>query len=354
MSSWVGWMKWQGSEIANANRIVSYLENGLGCSTGISLSGEGCECDAIDEGPYVDPATDEAPWYVAVRPESADFLGVFLTEIQLGSPYGRVVTPASMGGSILGPQRVRGRTISFSGILVADSPPGLEYGRRWIAQALQSCDLGNLCLLPACPGEGIDMDAAEGFRTLKRVGLINGPTEVQIGDQRDLVTSFEWQMASEVGYLYEDPQTCLDDQVLVDEECCILSTEEWIGDATAKITVESGSNGYVSGVRVLATPTKNGVCPATGTATPCSDFTIYGLPPGASLVVDGAERTVEVRQSASGTPIGGLDVIVPAEGIFQFVDVGACSQVCVCVSVEAGGAVNADTKVSVEQFNREV
>lgn len=267
MSSWVGWMRWNHTEIANANRVLSYLGNGLGCDTGIMLSGSDidCECDAIDEGPYVDPATDDAPWYTASRPESADFLGVFLSEIQLNAPWGRSTQEAGKDGSILGRQRLRGRTMGFSAWLIANTPPGLEYGKRWLAEALASCDLGEMCLLPSCPGEGIGPDDTDAFRTFKKVGLLNGPTEVQIGDRRDLITQMDWQMSSEIGYMYADAIACLEDSALGDDGsiCCGLSTEDWLGNATAKITLKSGGPDYVDEVRITATPTKDGACGPT-------------------------------------------------------------------------------------------
>lgn len=356
--SFVPWLKFGGHEVANFNRTVAYIENGL-LRDGRVNAAPGCGCDAIDEGPYDTPATDDAPWYVAARPESGDFLGMILDRIDMNGPWARGVTARGGDGSVIGPQRLRGRVLSFRGILYAASPQAMDYGKRWLSEALRNCDsmcgLGDLCLLPACP-EG-EADTDQFFRTLKRAALIDGPTEVQIpGVPCDLITQMDWQMAAEVGYLYADPEVCLAETVIaVDEtECCILSTEEWIGDATAKLVVKAGSGGAVSGLRFTATPTSGGVCPvaATNTATPCSDFTINNLQPGTDLVIDGAERTVEVRYSGSQRPIGGLEVVTPAEGLFQWIDAGACSELCLCFDA-TGATVNADTKVSIDTYLRE-
>lgn len=352
MSSWVGWMKWQGNEVANNDRLISYLEAGLGCNVNISLSGEDCRCDAIDEGPYVDPATDDAPWYELAVPESEDFLGVFLTEIRLNGPYSRSVSEAGKDGSVIGRQRVSGRTLSFSGLLVGNTPPGLEYGRRWLAEVLQSCDLGDLCLLPACPGVGIGPDATDAFRTFKRAGLISGPTEVPVGDQRDLVTQFDWQMASEVGWMYSEPEACFDDQVLSGtSQCCQATTESWLGKATVKIVLKSGGPDYVDGVRIFAVPVKTGETCATASATPCLDVTTVNLPPGTELVIDGAERLVQVRRISSGEVIGGMSFL-SFEGLWRWPDMGPCVTMCVCAEYTAS-QVNVNSTLTVEQFNRE-
>lgn len=358
--SFVPWLKFGGHEIANYNRTVSYIENGL-IRDGRVNAAPGCGCDAIDEGPYDTPATDEAPWYTSARPESGDFLGMILDRIDINGPFARSVTARGGNGSVIGPERLRGRVLSFRGILYAASPQAMDYGKRWLAEALRDCGslcgLGDLCLLPACP-EG-EADEDQFFRTLKRTALIDGPTEVEIpGIPCDLITRMDWQMGAEVGYLYADPELCMDEQVIVAEEteCCILSTEEWIGSATAVVTITAGSPNRVEGLRIVATPTKNDVCPPNpdlAQATPCSEFVVSGLKPGTQLVIDGTERTVEVREVTSGRVVGGLEVVTPEAGLFDWIDVGACSSMCICASVDAGGQVNADTRVSVEQVLRE-
>lgn len=264
--SFVPWLKFGGQEIANYNRTVAYISNGLLEDPRVQ-SAPGCGCDAIDEGPYESPAVDDAPWYTSARPESGDFLGMILDRIDMNEPWARNVSARGGDGSVIGPQRLRGRVLSFRGILYAGSPQAMDYGKRWLSEALRNCDstcgLGDLCLLPACPEGEADTDRF--FRTLKRAALIDGPVEVQIPNVPcDLITQMDWQMAAEVGYLYQDAEECLEETSITagGSECCLLSTDEWIGDATAKIVVKAGGPNHVTDLLVKATPTKDGVCPA--------------------------------------------------------------------------------------------
>lgn len=356
--SFVPWLKFGGHEIANYNRTVSYIENGLLSDPRVNAA-PGCGCDAIDEGPYESPVIDEAPWYTSTRPESGDFLGMILDRIEINGPFARSVTARGGNGSVIGPERLRGRVLSFRGILYAASPQAMDYGKRWLAEALRDCGslcgLGDLCLLPACPEDEDDTD--QFFRTLKRTALIDGPTEVEIpGVPCDLITRMDWQMGAEVGYLYADPELCMDNVTVAGAaETCLLSTEEWIGSATAIVTIVAGQPDRVENLRVIATPTKNGVCPPSASlaqATPCSDFTVNGLKPGTQLVINGAERTVEVQEVTSGRVVGGLEVVTPSGGLFQWIDIGACSEMCIQIDGSAA-TLNAGTKATVEQVNRE-
>lgn len=382
--TWVSWLSYNSTEISNEARTLAYLRNGLAGDPRISAGD--CDCPAIDEGPYVDPQTDDAPWYTSARPESADFLGLILEAVEVSAPWARGVTARGMGGQTLGAQYLRGRTLGFRGSLFAASGQAMEYGKRWLSEVLRSgcngCGLGDLCFLPACPDppfdgstvthsedyyEDVYTDYYEGvstestpdaafdpfFRTLKSAGLIDGLTEVPYDNiPCDLLTGISFQMGTEIGYFYHPAAVCLEDSPIVagESQCCTVSTDDWIGDATVAIRIQAGGPITVENLRVTVTPTK-GDCPPDEGITPCMDV-IATLPPGSELIIDGSERTVEVREVASGRLIGGYEAL-EFTGPFGWPDLGACTRACVCVDA-TDATVNPNTKISsINSYQRE-
>lgn len=351
--SWVSWLRYNNEEISNINRTTAYIRNGLANDPRVWVNQDNCDCAAIDEGPYVTPLDDAAPWYVAGRPESGDFLGLILEEIEVSGPWARTVTARGLGGNSLGTQVLRGRTLGFRGSLFAATPQAMDYGKRWLSEVLRSgcdgCGIGDLCFLPACPEGVADFDPF--FRTIKRAGLIDGPTEVQLPSPCDLISGVAFQMASEIGYYYADPEVCMEDQVVTAEHCCLVTTDEWIGDATVKIRIQAGGPNRVENLHITMTPTRDSTCPAPEGITPCMDV-LASFPAGSELVIDGTERIVEVRQQSSGRVIGGYDALT-FDGVFGWPDMGSCTSACVCVDA-TDATVNANTTVvSIEKFDRE-
>lgn len=172
-----------GVEIVNDARTISYLNGGLkpssmsvaadcGCPDLIELIG----CDLA----YVDPAVDEAPWYSADHPESADYAGFFLTEFEgMSSTFTRGITESAGDGGILGRGRSNSRTMTWRGFLLGANCCAVAYGLRWLTKVLQGSSNCNDCagedleLLVCCPSaESTDIEA---FRTLKNVALLEGP-----------------------------------------------------------------------------------------------------------------------------------------------------------------------------------
>lgn len=191
-----------GIEIVNTARTVAYLNSGLkpdsmaiaadcGCPGLIDLIG----CDSV----YVDPMTDDAPWYSDDHPESKDFAGFFVTEFEgMSSPFERSVNENIGNGGSLGRSRIASRTMTWKGFLLGANCCAVAYGFRWLAQTLRAaaadcggCQGADLELLVCCPatdttddyggydeGYGPILDGPfniEAFRTLKNVALAEGP-----------------------------------------------------------------------------------------------------------------------------------------------------------------------------------
>lgn len=182
-----------GVEIANAARTAAYAAAGLKPHT---MTLHGCECPdlavMLGDDPYTDPATDDAPWYDPAEPASAEFAGLLVTSIS-----GLRVAPVQRGrtdrlgpGAVLGRKRLGPREIVVRGLLIGGSCCGVEYGMRWLASALDgslgcgdaACAGDDLRYLACCPPLCDDADPQEcltpHLRTLREVGLVDGPNEI--------------------------------------------------------------------------------------------------------------------------------------------------------------------------------
>jgi hypothetical protein len=210
------WLGFAGTEISDAHRTIAYLrEPGLAASMGACApyAALSCGCAADDLGPYVSPAVDAAPWYDARAPESAEFLGLVLSTVDGldGSPLTRSASAlATTDGGVLSRLRLSYRELTFTGTLYAVSECGLEYGRRWLTEAVKGlpcddCDLDQLCVRVCCPpADGPDT----GLKTLLRVGVTSPPAYTYPLEQcRCYIADVTWQMTAETPWVFDDPIT---------------------------------------------------------------------------------------------------------------------------------------------------
>jgi hypothetical protein len=101
---------------------------------------------AIGDAPYV---LENAPWYNPSIPESAEFAGVWVLEVQGfdSVPWNRDVNDSICGGGVPSRPRPTARTLTFSALLVACTNAGARYGLQWLncvlgqANALGGVDL---------------------------------------------------------------------------------------------------------------------------------------------------------------------------------------------------------------------
>lgn len=355
------WLRYGGNEIGNANRVMSYLRNGLVTGGGVSITPFDCDCSATNGETYVTPQADDAPWYEVGRPASTEFFGFMPTSIEMTGPWERAATARANYGSSLGCLRLRGRSVGVRGVLVASSGRGMAWGSAWLSEVLSdcSCSLADLCLAVTCDA-GASFDAVQSdtfygddnpFRTLMRVGLVDGPL-VRPYPEGDCTRVMEasFQLASEQGWLYADDEEVIDN-TLASARSGLAETESWMSGAALRVTIRAGSPATIGSVAVTVKPTAGGVCPVVASPTPCMSWTVTGLPPGTVLIVDGTTQTVEVREESSGLLVGGLELLT-FTGPFLWGDVSPCSQAC--VEATPTGTMNADSRVLVEMIRREV
>lgn len=151
-----------------------------------------CYCDAVDFGPYARPSYDSAPWWDPYRPEADEFLGARL-DLTLVPAAKRGATALVRGGAVMGSLSAGPRILQAEGELYALSPAGMEYGERWLTRALAGgpgCEDDTAVVLPSC--------AADGFRELAGIGLVDGPVFSQVDPELPecVVELVSFQMAA--------------------------------------------------------------------------------------------------------------------------------------------------------------
>lgn len=235
--------------------------------------GRSHNCDEMNDGPYVDPATDLAAWWDPLKPESDSFLGLIPWTVNVVPSIGRDVSEGGMSGSQLGRMIFGGTLVQVSGVLYSATAAGMEYGERWLIAALrgavcrdEGCDVGALCILPACP-EGAGYTSSS-YRTLHRAGLIDytaaQPTADGVGYY---MRNVSFQMRSEFAYLFEDPVPL---QLATPMRRNVVTgtavTGEWPGEAGVRIRVKAGGPNDTGQIRIAGVARKPGtdVCAGPG------------------------------------------------------------------------------------------
>jgi hypothetical protein len=225
------YMSYGGVEVVNHSRLTTYLE-----TVGSPLDDfSGCGCPTftnavLEELPYTTPdsAASPAPWYDADVPESVEFAGLMVLQVDGPDDYPvqRTVTGGISGGGAIGAARALPRTITVTALVLGSICCSVDYGLHWLGQVLQGCGSGEcdgdcLTLYSCCPGDNLDAATFNGRhrRTLRRVALVEGPRvtaragngcgtgECQTG--ADILT-VEWVMTAAVPWLWTDPMPVLE------------------------------------------------------------------------------------------------------------------------------------------------
>lgn len=257
---------------------------------------------------------------------------------------------------MLSPIGLSHRLVTVQGTMFAATAAGMYYGERWVTEVLRGsicqagCASDELIILPACPGEG----SADPFvRRLYNVGIIDGPDWVPIRDLPEcVVQEVRFQLAAEMPWLYRPRDLCIDVALGYQiEETCQLSTASWPGDATLRITL-TADDIEVTDLIVTGTVMVDGTCPPAGDAEnvpPCFSYSIPSIPPNGELVIDGTRQSVIYNDPITRTTRAGFPYL-EVEGLFDWPDMGPCTELCLSVTNNGGTSVN----VLVEKFDREL
>lgn len=139
-------------ELVNAARVKAYTDN-LAPSLGL----RGCDdCEGLDEAlgeTYVDPVTDNAPWYDPTDPATADFYGVYPLAFEGIDDSTRSIESAELSGdgSVVVGSRFTGKDIRVSGMAFAKDEAALYAGVSWLDSALNGTEEGR------CFGDRLDL-----------------------------------------------------------------------------------------------------------------------------------------------------------------------------------------------------
>ncbi|THA54224.1 hypothetical protein [Streptomyces sp. A1136] len=165
---------------------------------------------AVNDPPYTDPITDEAPWYDPAVPESGRFLGVMGLDVVGFSRSTLSRDPVQLvgDGAALGVGRRSHREVTYTVLLLVLDDAALSYALEWLSAALQGAACGGGCqgaelgTFASCPtGDGTGE-----LRHLYGVGLLNGP---QLTSARHLpegiIAEATFTLAAAIPWIYREP-----------------------------------------------------------------------------------------------------------------------------------------------------
>lgn len=292
-----------------------------------------------------------APWYTTQQPESGEFAGVWVMQVEgLGpTPVDQPVSAAIGPGTVAGPRRDAGRTLNFEALLIGCTNAGVEYGLEWLACRLRAASPQSvLRYMQAHPGHSA-VDPETLIREVHGVVLTQEPkvtAQTSAGRRRNqqaVLYRVQWSMATLSPYAYlppeeffvdwdeisrqpvnwihasecTKPETCIDMPILfsatcVPEEIDLVNTPPPVCGGCMPV---SGIDKYSYRVPTMTYPatcretavsmtiTNTGEMDLTlqafwrecGDDIRCEDdfwpLQVNALPPGASLTLDGVRAT---------------------------------------------------------------
>lgn len=210
-----GWMAVAGAEVANSSRVIAHLtgEDPMPCSCDITIgyddSWTGLQ-DALGNGPYT---ITSAPWYDPARPESAEFAGVWLMNVDGmdAVQMERGVAEAICAGGSAGVARDTSQSFSFSALVVACTNAGARYGINWLSCQLRRANARGGVTLDYYKAHPQDTAALPATLRRARYGVVltTAPAVVEVAGKggsnqhrQASVFRVEWEMRALNPYAY--------------------------------------------------------------------------------------------------------------------------------------------------------
>jgi hypothetical protein len=346
----------------------------------------------VDPVSYDSPITDGAPWIDSSYPESYRFLGFTIERVNKPTHIRRTVTPkiSGSGGGVLEAMRPTAQQMEFEVLLFACDELAMEYGFRYLVNALAGggcddpCTLCELEYRDSCPsyaGETPTIDEYnQGLWILKNVGITVAPDwmDPPIEGLTHYVRRAKFTIASELPWKFNCPVTCVEDETFTltpptlpcgdDFESlfcrqtavsCSVTEPTQVGETAFIINITAGGSKTLSGIEIRIIPDVYGwVCdpdsapPGYVDPDPCDLVYIEDLPAGYTLSYDTSVESVVVTTNAGvvqdGTPYLSFDGI----GGPPTYPVVRCGAYCVQVVVDEC-SVSDGAKVTIESVHRE-
>lgn len=255
--SWPNYLCLGGVEIVNMSRTSQLIAAGFG-PPGITCGGDCAPCPDLDKGLGVTGGYNpvDSPWFDSAEPDSADFAGLLVTSVTGLGPgaFSRSVTPNANIGATLGQGVQAAPLIVVTGLLMAATCCGMDFGLRWLRSALKGgCTQKSLCAgddltFLNCAVDFSDEDCgpvdfvaelAPYYRTFKNAALVSGPTITQTiprgcPDCYECgITEVSFTLAAADPCVYREPVTIVSSEMFteVTSTDCVVWVDNTTGDA---------------------------------------------------------------------------------------------------------------------------
>lgn len=333
----------------------------------------------------------DAPWVDASYPESARFMGFYISNVTKPSHVGRSVSTkiSGFGGGILETLRAAAQEFEVEVFLFACDEAAMEYGFRYLASGLvgggcdEPCTLCDVEFRDSChdvgPGVPTVDEFNQGLWVLHNCGITKAPewSSPPVEGMNFFARRARFSFASELPWKYTCPVTCTDgatfsvptptlpcgpdfDSWFCGETAVVCSMDEpsIVGETGAIIELFAGTKS-LSGIELQIIPDEHGWVAAPGTAPPgfvtplpCDLVVVRDLPAYHTLIYDTTIEQVLVRtpwgEIVDGTPYLNFDTGSPPG--FPVV---RCGSFAVRVKVDEC-AVTASTNVTIQTAHREL
>lgn len=318
------------------------------------------------------------PWTDSSRPESADFLGFYIDDIQgMDGSVSRSIDQrmGGLGGAALGQLIQAGRTLQFHGWMFADSCRGLDYGEEWLndilAQLCTPCPTTIARVRMSVPSPDDGSNDAEGLYYLYEVGLTGELNVTPFGTDCNMA-EVTFTLTAGNGWKYQAPQTLLGPVTFASENGSVAATipaPPAIGINGAIVTIRAGSADLVGLYPALALSTypgdllfpsnclypNNGGTPVTTLplATCPTGFLIPLLPAGGVLVIDSAHHTITYTDASGIIQDGSFLLAQDTARAIQWQESFACDPADAAQVLVGATSYASDATVEIDYQHRE-
>lgn len=337
---------------------------------------------------YINPATDDAPWYDSLISESGGFLGFMIENVEQNqSIASRSVTTriSASGGGVLGPLRSKERRLDFTVLMFAETEDSMEYGFRYLTDALTAPGCNDGCTLcdaefrDSCPQvDGLAASLDKGRWLLKNVGTVEGPVwgaHPLAGSACNLrrvtfslVSEFPWKFKCPViqcenlalaGYL-PDGVNCVNWSDILcgqQEVSCSMSENLIIGETGMIIEVKAG-NQALEHIEISIRPDKfgyecNKITRPAGYIRnePCDQVVIPYIPANGRFIYDTSIESA-VLIMPGGSEYNGIPYVSTYLGNPPTFPTLRCGNFCISVAASECSTDNAT--VTISSVHREI
>lgn len=336
------------------------------------------------------PAAD-APWVDAGYPESARFMGFYISNVNKPSHVNRALGNkiSGFGGGILETVRATAQEFEVEVFLFACDEAAMEFGFRYLTNGLigggcdEPCTLCDVEYRDSChdvgPGTPTVDEFNQGLWVLHNCGVTQSPEWVDppIEGMNFFARKARFRFASELPWKYTCPVPCVEDETFEvpaptlpcgadfdswfcgeSAVVCPMTEASIVGETGAIIELYAGAK-TLSGIEIQIIPDEYGwvsdpdsAPPGFVNPDPCDLVAVRDLPAWTTLIYDTSIEQITVRypwgQVVDGTPW--LDF---SNGNAPGFPVVRCGQFAVRVKVDEC-AVTTQTNVTIKTVHREL